>query len=51
MVVLEILVENLSDGVIVLLFWYLFLGVFGMFVYKMVNMFDFMIGYRNECYF
>lgn len=47
---LETLAENLSDGVIAPLFWYLLLGVPGMLAYKMVNTLDSMIGYRNECY-
>jgi len=47
---LETLAENLSDGVIAPLFWYLLLGVEGMLAYKMVNTLDSMIGYRNERY-
>lgn len=47
---LETLAENLSDGVIAPLFWYLLLGVPGMLAYKMVNTLDSMIGYRNERY-
>ncbi|MDR1882174.1 MAG: adenosylcobinamide-phosphate synthase CbiB [Prevotella sp.] len=47
---LETLAENLSDGVIAPLFWYLILGVPGIFAYKMVNTLDSMIGYRNERY-
>lgn len=47
---LETLAENLSDGVIAPLFWYLLLGVPGMVAYKMVNTLDSMIGYRNERY-
>lgn len=47
---LETLAENLSDGVIAPLFWYLLLGVPGMFAYKMINTMDSMIGYRNERY-
>ena len=34
---LETLAENLSDGVVAPLFWYLLLGVPGMLAYKMVN--------------
>lgn len=48
---LETLAENLSDGVIAPLFWYLILGVPGMMAYKMVNTLDSMIGYRNDRYF
>lgn len=47
---LETLAENLSDGVIAPLFWYLFLGIPGMLAYKMVNTLDSMIGYKNERY-
>ena len=47
---LETLVENLNDGVIAPLFWYLLLGVPGMMTYKMINTLDSMIGYRNERY-
>lgn len=47
---LETLAENLSDGVIAPLCWFLFLGVPGMMAYKMVNTLDSMIGYRNERY-
>lgn len=45
---LETLSENLSDGVIAPLFWYMLLGVPGMFAYKMINTLDSMIGYKNE---
>ena len=47
---LETLAENLSDGVIAPLFWYLLLGVPGMMAYKMVNTLDSMIGYHSERY-
>ena len=47
---LETLAENLSDGVIAPLFWYLLLGVPGMMAYKMINTLDSMIGYQNERY-
>ena len=47
---LETLAENLSDGVIAPLFWYMLLGIPGMLAYKMVNTLDSMIGYRNERY-
>lgn len=47
---LETLAENLSDGVIAPLFWYMILGVPGMFAYKMINTLDSMIGYKNERY-
>lgn len=47
---LETLSENLSDGVIAPLFWYMLLGVPGMLAYKMINTLDSMIGYKNERY-
>ena len=47
---LETLAENLSDGVVAPLFWYLLLGVPGMLAYKMINTLDSMIGYRTERY-
>lgn len=47
---LETLAENLSDGVIAPLFWYLLFGVPGMLTYKMINTLDSMIGYKNERY-
>ena len=45
---LETLAENLSDGVIAPMFWFLLLGLPGMMAYKMVNTLDSMIGYKNE---
>lgn len=47
---LETLAENLSDGVIAPLFWYMILGIPGIFAYKMINTLDSMIGYKNERY-
>lgn len=47
---LETLAENLSDGVIAPLFWYLLLGVPGIMTYKMINTLDSMVGYRNMRY-
>lgn len=47
---LETLSENLSDGVIAPLFWYVLLGVPGMFAYKMINTLDSMIGYTSSRY-
>jgi adenosylcobinamide-phosphate synthase len=47
---LETLAENMSDGVIAPLFWYMILGVPGMMACKMINTLDSMIGYRNERY-
>ena len=48
--VLETMSENLGDGVIAPLFYYLLAGVPGMMTYKMINTLDSMIGYRNERY-
>lgn len=47
---LETASENLSDGVIAPLFWFMLLGIPGMFAYKMINTLDSMIGYKNERY-
>lgn len=47
---LETLAENLSDGVIAPLFWYMILGIPGMLAYKMINTLDSMIGYKNDRY-
>lgn len=47
---LETLAENLSDGVVAPLFWYLIAGVPGMLAYKMINTLDSMIGYKSERY-
>lgn len=47
---LETASENLSDGVIAPLFWYLLLGVPGMFAYKMINTLDSMIAYKSKRY-
>ena len=46
----ETLAENLSDGVIAPLFWFMLLGAPGMLAYKMVNTLDSMIGYRTDRY-
>jgi adenosylcobinamide-phosphate synthase len=42
--------ENLSDGVIAPIFYLLFFGFVGIFVYKAVNTLDSMVGYRNKRY-
>lgn len=47
---LETLAENLSDGVIAPLFWWILLGLPGMLAYKMVNTLDSMIGYHSPRY-
>ena len=47
---IESLVENFSDGVVAPVFWYLVLGLPGLFAYKMANTLDSMIGHRSERY-
>ena len=46
----ETMSENLSDGVIAPMFYFLCFGVIGAMVYKMINTLDSMIGYKNERY-
>lgn len=47
---LETLAENLSDGIVAPLFWFMLLGTPGMLAYKMTNTLDSMIGYKSERY-
>ena len=47
---IESLAENFADGVVAPIFWYVFLGLPGLFGYKMLNTLDSMIGYRNPQY-
>jgi adenosylcobinamide-phosphate synthase len=47
---IESLAENLSDGVVAPVFWYLLLGLPGLFAYKMANTLDSMIGHRTPHY-
>ena len=47
---IESLAENFSDGVVALVFWYLLLGLPGLFAYKMANTLDSMIGHRTLRY-
>lgn len=47
---LETMSENLSDGVIAPLFYFLIFGIPGAMAYKMINTLDSMIGYKNERY-
>jgi adenosylcobinamide-phosphate synthase len=47
---IESLAENFSDGVIAPAFWYLVLGLPGLFAYKMTNTLDSMIGHRSPQY-
>lgn len=50
MATFETMSENLSDGVIAPLFFFLIAGIPGALAYKMINTLDSMIGYRNERY-
>ena len=47
---LETLAENLSDGVVAPLFYYLLFGLPGILTYKMINTLDSMIGYHSARY-
>lgn len=47
---IESLAENFSDGVVAPMFWYLVLGLPGLFAYKMANTLDSMIGHKSEEY-
>lgn len=47
---IESLAENFSDGVAAPVFWYLLLGLPGLFAYKMANTLDSMIGHRTQRY-
>jgi len=47
---IESLAENFNDGVIAPAFWYLLLGLSGLFAYKMTNTLDSMIGHRSPQY-
>lgn len=47
---IESAAENLSDGIIAPVFWFLVAGLPGLLVYKAVNTADSMIGYKNEKY-
>ena len=47
---IESLAENFSDGVVAPVFWYLVLGLPGLFGYKMANTLDSMIGHRSPRY-
>ncbi|MHA6265322.1 adenosylcobinamide-phosphate synthase CbiB [Aliiroseovarius sp. CAU 1755] len=44
---IESAAENFSDGVVAPVFWFLVAGLPGLFVYKLVNTADSMIGYRT----
>lgn len=47
---IESAAENFSDGVVAPAFWFLFLGLPGIALYKAVNTADSMIGYKNDKY-
>ena len=47
---IESLAENFSDGVVAPAFWYAVFGLPGLFVYKMINTADSMIGHRSDKY-
>jgi adenosylcobinamide-phosphate synthase len=47
---IESAAENLSDGVIAPIFWYLLFGLPGILIYKVVNTADSMIGHRTPKY-
>jgi adenosylcobinamide-phosphate synthase len=47
---IESLAENFADGVIAPVFWYLLLGLPGLFFCKAVNTMDSMLGYRSTRY-
>jgi adenosylcobinamide-phosphate synthase len=47
---IESLAENFSDGVVAPVFWYLALGLPGLFAYKMANTLDSMLGHRSARY-
>jgi adenosylcobinamide-phosphate synthase len=47
---IESLAENFSDGVVAPVFWYLVLGLPGLFAYKMANTLDSMVGHRTPHY-
>ncbi len=47
---IETAAENLGDGVVAPLFWYLMLGLPGLAAYKAINTLDSMIGHRDKCF-
>ncbi|KYG92126.1 adenosylcobinamide-phosphate synthase [[Bacillus] sp. KCTC 13219] len=48
--VVETVSENTSDGITAPIFYALFFGATGVWVYKAINTLDSMVGYRNERY-
>ena len=47
---IESCAENLSDGVVAPVFWYVLLGLPGLLAYKMLNTLDSMVGYTSPRY-
>jgi adenosylcobinamide-phosphate synthase len=47
---IESLAENFSDGVVAPALWYAVFGLPGLFIYKMLNTADSMIGHKSEAY-
>ena len=47
---IESLAENFADGVVAPAFWYVLLGLPGLFAYKAINTMDSMIGYKSDRY-
>ena len=47
---MESVSENLNDGVIAPIFYFYFLGIPGMMIYKILSTIDSMIGYKDEYY-
>lgn len=47
---IESAAENLSDGVVAPIFWFVILGLPGILLYKVINTADSMIGYKTEKY-
>jgi adenosylcobinamide-phosphate synthase len=47
---IESLAENFADGVVAPVFWYAFLGLPGLILYKTINTADSMIGHLNDKY-
>ncbi len=47
---IESLAENISDSITGPLFYYVLFGLIGAFIYRIVNTYDALFGYRNERY-
>ena len=48
--VLESISENTVDGITGPMFYYAFFGLFGAFVYRIINTADSMVGYKNDIF-